>query len=59
MITIWKLECNANDDEPLYFTTKQKAEEYLARRAKLSSLIIGWMKSTLVTIIDKKCLTNR
>jgi hypothetical protein len=32
MNSIWKLECNDNDDEPLYFTTKQKAEEYLARR---------------------------
>ena len=29
MISIWRLQCNDNDDEPLFFTTKQKAEEYL------------------------------
>ena len=34
MISIWKLECRDNDDEPLYFTTKKKAEEYLTRRGE-------------------------
>ena len=34
MLSIWKLECLVNDNEPLYFTTKQKAEEYLGRRGE-------------------------
>lgn len=34
MISIWRLECKVNDEEPLFFTTKQKAEEYLARRGE-------------------------
>ena len=34
MISIWKLECNDSDAEPWYFTTKQKAEEFLARRGE-------------------------
>lgn len=42
MISIWRLECKINDDEPLYFTTKQKAEEYLSRRGE--PLMYYWLE---------------
>ena len=33
MLTIWRLECSYNDDV-FYFSTKEKAEEWLARRGE-------------------------
>lgn len=33
MLTIWRLECSYNDDV-FYFSTKERAEEWLARRGE-------------------------
>jgi hypothetical protein len=46
MMSIWKLQCKDNDDEPLFFTTKQKAEEYLYSSARdyYEGKIVGLLK---------------
>ena len=36
MKKVWKLECSYNDDV-FYFSTKEKAEEWLARRSEHKS----------------------
>ena len=36
MTIIWRLECSYNDDV-FYFSTKEKAEEWLARRGERKS----------------------